>query len=228
VGLFTYTSDERFVIRHGTLQPNDWALQIKHVTPADDGIYECQVNTDPPRSQYYQLQILVPETTIVGSPDMFVRAGSLINLTCVISRAPEPPAFVFWYHNDRMINYDMDESSARGKILLLKNPSKSDSVISRLVIPSARLNDSGNYSCHFVGSNNEPAHIYVHVLQGEKRQSDHVQNDDGAVTEYKVSGGMTIHLNSRLLTVLLVSLPLSYQLLLACAVFLLRGPSDHG
>lgn len=44
VGLFTYTSDDRFVIRHGTLQPNDWALQIKHVTPSDEGIYECQVS----------------------------------------------------------------------------------------------------------------------------------------------------------------------------------------
>lgn len=78
--------------RHGTLQPNDWALQIKHVTPVDEGLYECQVrrkwkcmqsraachsityslsrpflsislsiiqvNTDPPRSQYYHLHVV--------------------------------------------------------------------------------------------------------------------------------------------------------------------------
>lgn len=110
----------------------------------------------------------VPETRMVGSPDMFVRAGSIINLTCTISYAPELPSFVFWYHNERMINYDLENSiSGKGSsISLSKNPFKSDSVVSRLVIPAAKLNDSGNYSCHFVGSNNEPAHIYVHVLQG--------------------------------------------------------------
>lgn len=58
MGLFTYTSDDRFIIRHGTLQSNDWALQIKHVTPEDEGLYECQVNTDPPRSQYYYLHVV--------------------------------------------------------------------------------------------------------------------------------------------------------------------------
>lgn len=76
VGLYTYTADDRFVVRQGSLQPNDWALQIKHVTPVDEGIYECQVrpesfphsfhvldafvlqvNSDPPRSQYYRLSV---------------------------------------------------------------------------------------------------------------------------------------------------------------------------
>ena len=113
--------------------------------------------------------LAVPETTMVGSPDMFVRAGAMINLTCIISRAPEPPSFVFWYHNERMIYYDLQNAmitSGKGSISLSKNPLKADSVVSRLVIHSAKLNDSGNYSCHFVGANNEPAHIYVHVLQG--------------------------------------------------------------
>ncbi|KAI1301957.1 hypothetical protein HDE_02969 [Halotydeus destructor] len=124
---------------------------------------------------------------MVGSPDMFVRSGATINLTCVISRSPEPPAFVFWYHNDRMINYDY-KSLDRGDITLSKNPAKVDSVISRLLIKAARHNDSGNYTCS--PSNAEATSIYVHVLQGEKRQSNRngIQNDGTSSTENTSSG----------------------------------------
>jgi hypothetical protein len=181
VGLLTYISDDRFVIRHGTLKSNDWALQIKHVTPKDEGLYECQINSDPPRSQYYYLHIVVPVAEMVGYPDMFVRTGATINLTCIISRSPEPPAFVFWYHNDRMINYDYN-SIGRGQISVHKDSSKSDLVISRLVIRGAKLHDTGNYTC--TPSNvQEPPSIYVHVLQGEKRLSSRIQNDESSIEQ---------------------------------------------
>lgn len=110
----------------------------------------------------------VPVAEMVGSPDMFVRAGAIINLTCVISRSSEPPAFVFWYHNDRMINYDYN-SVGRGDISVHKDPAKGDSVISRLVIRGARHNDSGNYTC--TPSNADATSIYVHVLQGEYKST---------------------------------------------------------
>ncbi|RWS16914.1 Neurotrimin-like protein, partial [Dinothrombium tinctorium] len=222
VGLFTYTSDYRFVIRHGTLQANDWALQIKHVTPKDEGLYECQVNTDPPRSTYYYLHVVVPYAGMVGSPDdMLVRPGSIINLTCVISRSPEPPAFVFWYHNDRMINYDYNSNDNRGEITMHKDAEKSDTVISRLIIRNARLSDSGNYTC--TPSNAEPTSIYVRVMQGngvasdagssrltnflagEKRLSNDMQNDEGGSTEYTGNGCCTIyhfHTSTQLLNII--------------------------
>ena len=95
---------------------------------------------------------------------MFVRAGATINLTCIISRSPDPPAFIFWYWNDRMINYDYN-AEGRGEISVQKDTEKGDSVISRLVIRGARLADSGNYTC--TPSNAEPTSIYVHVLQGK-------------------------------------------------------------
>jgi len=41
-----------------------------------------------------------PRTEIVGAPDLFIDWGSTINLTCVIHVTPEPPAFVFWDHNE--------------------------------------------------------------------------------------------------------------------------------
>ncbi|XP_054160205.1 cell adhesion molecule 1-like [Oppia nitens] len=188
VGLLTYISDDRFVIRHGTLQSNDWALQIKHVVPTDEGLYECQINSDPPRSQYYNLQVVVPVAEMIGQPDVFVRTGATINLTCVISRSPETPAYVFWYHNQRMINYD---SVGRGDITIQKDSSKSDSVVSRLVIRSAKLHDSGNYTC--AASNAQPTSLYVHVLQGEKRLSSRIQNDQPFIdqTSSDASAGRT-------------------------------------
>lgn len=132
---------------------------------------------------------------MVGSPDMFVRAGSPLNLTCIISNSPELPAFVFWYHNDRMINYDY-ESREKGSISMRKDTTAVDTVISHLLIRSTKLNDSGNYSCHFVGSSIEPAHIYVHVLQGQCAYltplSSHIsfltlQVNDRSLTKYRMT-----------------------------------------
>ena len=126
----------------------------------------------------------VPVSEIVGNPDIFVRSGAPINVTCLISSSPAPPAFVFWYHNNRMINYDYGGgnsgggsggqegasggtsggSGGRGQISVAKDPNRADVVISRLLIRSAVLDDSGNYTCS--PSNAEPASTYVHVLQG--------------------------------------------------------------
>lgn len=70
-----------------------------------------------------------------------------------------------------MINYDYGSNggvggeSTRGQISVAKDPTRADVVISRLLIRSARLDDSGNYTCS--PSNAEPASSYVHVLQGK-------------------------------------------------------------
>ena len=34
----------------------------------------------------------------------FLHSGSTINLTCTIKYSPEPPAYIFWYHHDEVIN----------------------------------------------------------------------------------------------------------------------------
>lgn len=41
-----------------------------------------------------------PSTEIIGAPDMYIESGSTINLTCVILNSPEPPAYIFWNHNN--------------------------------------------------------------------------------------------------------------------------------
>lgn len=44
----------------------------------------------------------VPSARILGGPDLHVDMGSTINLTCLIQFSPEPPAYIFWYHEDEV------------------------------------------------------------------------------------------------------------------------------
>lgn len=57
-GPSTIIQDERFVVRHGLVKDDDWALQIKNLDKSDAGLYQCQTNSDPVQSQYYQLNVV--------------------------------------------------------------------------------------------------------------------------------------------------------------------------
>ncbi|GFY69128.1 ig-like domain-containing protein [Trichonephila inaurata madagascariensis] len=167
VALHTYTADDRFVAVNMD-RSDDWMLQIKLAQLADEGLYECQVNTHPLISFFVNLTVLVPKSSIREAPDLYVKTGSSINLTCIISKSPEPPVFVFWYHNDRMINYD----SSGGDISVHK--AGQDTAISRLFIKNAQPSDSGNYTC--CPSNADASSISVHVLNGKFTNSIHLIN----------------------------------------------------
>lgn len=129
VGRYTYTSDQRFKAIH---QPHlgDWMLQIKYPQHRDSGIYECQVSTTPHVSHFIQLNVIgelqkkkfnkrfwiwnavitcnctfclaEPSCEIVGAPDLYIEGGSTINVTCVVMNSPEPPAYIFWNHNNEV------------------------------------------------------------------------------------------------------------------------------
>uniref|UniRef100_A0A1B6CT58 Ig-like domain-containing protein n=1 Tax=Clastoptera arizonana TaxID=38151 RepID=A0A1B6CT58_9HEMI len=159
-GMFTYTNDERFQVLHGE-GSDDWTLQIKYVQKRDNGTYECQVSTGTGiMSHFVNLHIVVPEAFILGSGEHHVDVGSVISLVCMIDKSPQPPQYVFWYHNERMINYD----TARGGVTVETEPGAKTQ--SRLTIREAQDTDSGNYTCS--ASNTEPASIFVFVSEGDK------------------------------------------------------------
>jgi hypothetical protein len=91
---------------------------------------------------------------IPGGPDKFVKSGSSLQLTCLLKKSTEPPVYVFWYHDIRMINYDL------GRGVRVRH----GRYFSELVVEHAQKHDSGNYSC--VPSNAHPASISVHILNG--------------------------------------------------------------
>lgn len=44
--IYTYTGDQRFSVIHSP-DSEDWDLKIEYPQKKDEGIYECQVNTEP-------------------------------------------------------------------------------------------------------------------------------------------------------------------------------------
>ncbi|XP_053621762.1 uncharacterized protein LOC128681677 isoform X3 [Plodia interpunctella] len=186
VGGYTYTSDQRFQATHSA-QTDDWTLHIKWAQQRDAGVYECQVSTQPVRSFFVTLHVvdceeiyktylnqwlqqqmledapapLMPSARILGGPDLHVDIGSTINLTCLIQFSPEPPAYIFWYHEDeQVISYD----SSRGGVSVVTE--KGAATTSYLLVQDAAPADSGRYSCS--PSNAEVASVRVHVLNGER------------------------------------------------------------
>ncbi|XP_060534017.1 lachesin-like [Cylas formicarius] len=149
VGLTTYNTDDRFMVEHVRHLQN-WGLLIKHVQPSDAGLYECQVSTHPPISILVELKVTKAQAEIQGAPELYIRAGSLLKLVCTLKHSTEPPAFVFWYHEQRMINYDPGINVKEGR---------SSSI---LHLQDADKSHNGNYTCS--PSNAVPASINVHVL----------------------------------------------------------------
>ncbi|XP_042144975.1 zwei Ig domain protein zig-8 [Ixodes scapularis] len=173
VGMDTYIGDPRFQAIH-LERSNDWALQIRYAQLTDQGLYECQVSSDPKMSLFVHLRVLVARAEILGGTgQLFLKTGSTINLTCEISQSPEPPVFVFWYHNDRMINYD---ETAKSEILVRK--AGRNAAVSRLVIHDAMPADSGNYTCG--PSNADATSVAIFVLNGEKPAA--IQHDATATS----------------------------------------------
>ncbi|KAK8731622.1 hypothetical protein OTU49_007391 [Cherax quadricarinatus] len=160
-GIFTYTNDERFSVLHPE-ESDDWTLQIKYTTRRDNGTYECQLSTGTGViSQFVNLHVVVPQAFILGNKDYHVQLGSTIKLVCVIKQSPTPPQYVFWYHNDHMINYDTQRGGIN--VSTETGPKKTHS---HLVITDARYQDSGNYTCS--ASNTQPAFSNVFVSHGDK------------------------------------------------------------
>ncbi|XP_046430815.1 limbic system-associated membrane protein isoform X2 [Neodiprion pinetum] len=150
VGAATHSVDSRFVIRPSS---SDWALLIRGVTFQDAGVYECQVATHPVQQNFARLKVTEAYAIIPGAPDLHVKQGSSLRLECQLMSSTEPPVYLFWYRQGRMINYDVEpgvrvEATTTGSIL---------------VVDKAKPSHGGNYTC--VPSNARPAYVIVHVIE---------------------------------------------------------------
>lgn len=128
---------------------------------------------------------------ISGPPIRYLTPGSALRLQCRVVQNTEASEYIFWYHDNRMINYDIDRginvSTEPGKsaplppsplqpqlnlttphcILALRSFSVSlaDFQSSELTIQRTRREHSGNFTC--VASNTQPASVLVHIFKGE-------------------------------------------------------------
>lgn len=166
IGDQNYVEDKRiFVARPPRGLTNlAWSLRIQRVTPDDAGRYECQATTHPPQSIVTRLKVVEAVAQILGTAEKIIKSGSTLQLHCILKRATEEPLYVFWYHNDRMINYDKERGIKVTK----------DSSGSTLTLNSAHSQDSGNYTCS--PYNIRAASVLVHVLS-EGNSAAAVQNE---------------------------------------------------
>lgn len=49
----------------------------------------------------------------MGGPEKYMTVGSSLRLVCVLRDHTQPPSYVFWYHDDRMINYHVTREVRR-------------------------------------------------------------------------------------------------------------------
>ncbi|XP_069167214.1 limbic system-associated membrane protein isoform X2 [Procambarus clarkii] len=200
VGRFTYTSDDRFKSVHQQ-GSEDWLLKIHYVQHRDAGSYECQISTTPPMSKIVWLTVV--ETRVLGGPDLYINFGSTINLTCIVNHSPEPPPYIFWYHENELLSYD----SPRGGITVVTEHGPSSS--SRLLIQKAAVSDAGRYTCR--PANADPHHITVHIIPNEHPAAIHHKNGTSTAVSLRHNAHTNAHvlLLAILFTCLFVS-PISW------------------
>lgn len=104
VGSYTYTTDQRFQAVYNK-DGGESVLEIKWASIRDAGLYECQISSQPVRSLHVNLNVVLPTAVIWGAPEIFVDRGTMINITCTINYSNEPPAYIFWYHQDEVSDF---------------------------------------------------------------------------------------------------------------------------
>ncbi|EDS32404.1 defective proboscis extension response [Culex quinquefasciatus] len=150
-----------------------WTMQIKFAQQRDSGAYECQVNTVPKMSMTFQLNVVEAKALILGPTDIYVKIGSAVTLTCIITQGPHDLGTIFWYRGTNIIKptetHPNETSVAAAAAAYPPRISVelkwTEALTSRLKIMDAKLSDSGNYTC--MPTSAEASSVMVHVINGK-------------------------------------------------------------
>ena len=135
------------------------------------------------------IKISIPESRalIVGSEDLYIHEGSPVSLQCKVVDSAGPPAYIYWYKGDKVINY------SNQKHIEISYSSLKTSPVSTLLIKvneifciwcskdklcyfqHATPLDSGNYTC--APANYRQHSVVVNVIKGtqQKRNPEKLQ-----------------------------------------------------
>lgn len=78
VGQHTYTSEKRFTMDFQ--YPNNWRLKITNATKSDEGLYECQVSTHPPKVIQVNLHVN-GKLILLGGAFIFTLTGYILTVS---------------------------------------------------------------------------------------------------------------------------------------------------
>lgn len=89
---------------------------------------------------------------VTGPREVHIEEGSQLALECQVQFAPNPPVYIFWYHNGTMVNYNQN--------LLVHT----ENFTSSLVVSKVTNRDAGIYTCEPQLAS--PDNVTVHVVTG--------------------------------------------------------------
>jgi len=148
-----FISDQRFKVLRP--QPStEWNLHIKSVTKDDEGLYECQISTEPKMSFYSHLSVVVPMVRIDGGPDIHAQAGSSVTLKCSITGALRRPKSVKWY-------FDGSPLSSAWHVTSTTSPALLEYAVT---LDLVEFSNSGLYECR--PDKLDPVSVNLHVVKG--------------------------------------------------------------
>ncbi|XP_055641823.1 uncharacterized protein LOC129778752 isoform X2 [Toxorhynchites rutilus septentrionalis] len=143
-------------------------MQIKFAQQRDSGTYACQVSTVSKMSMTFQLNVVEAKALIVGPTDVYVKIGSAVTLTCVITQGPHDLGTICCYRGTSIITpteTHPNETSITYPSRISVELKWTEALTSRLEILDAKLSDSGNYTC--MPTSAEASNVIVHVLNEE-------------------------------------------------------------
>lgn len=150
-----FTADPRVSLK---MDNSSFVLNIKKAQVSDTGRYECQINTEPKMSMFFNLTVIdqpLPKLKvwISGPPEQRAPPGHTITFTCEAKYVwkNQQPAFniplaqinLYWLFEQRPIASQTDH---RGGILV-DTDRTSGSATSRLTISDVTSRDQGQYTC---------------------------------------------------------------------------------
>ncbi|XP_069946832.1 zwei Ig domain protein zig-8-like [Cherax quadricarinatus] len=160
VGSTTYHSNDRYQLEF--VEPNNWQLVIHAAEETDQGAYECQVSSHPPKIRRVFLAVYVPRLEIFDGRgeailEKFYEVGSGIDLRCDAYHVPRDA--IVWSRAGAKVYHTPDAGVS------VETSSGASGPVSWLHIKAAATSDSGNYSCS--AQDAHTATVRIQVLDGE-------------------------------------------------------------
>lgn len=186
-----FTADERVAARAG-VDGRHW-LRIEQLRVGDSGRYECQVNTEPKMSLFFNLTVVdepVPRVVMSAPGVVQARLGDSATLACSARYSPAPralplaPLDVRWSR----AGAPLDLHSARGGVSLDTErwPARADS---RLTLADLSAADAGEYLCTAGG---QAQVLLLQVLPSDDELgAEAMQRDEGAAGAATTSHSLT-------------------------------------
>ena len=114
------------------------------------------------------------QVSILGSPSLYVNAGSFLQLECMISHVVSPPQFVMWEHGGRVVPGETVNIQGRNEVVTK----------SLLSIDKVNSETVGLYSC--MPDNISPATIKINIVKNKEELMAVLNSSDQICCEFKL------------------------------------------